>query len=288
MEITSVSSTSSTVTQPAIDASAASASAVATAANAQSSTQADTVSISSAAQSAATAQPEPFAQHADEFRSQTAIVLDTSGKYSQDEQLQAYNAVSKMAVTGQLRGAQGDDAKLWNEIGQSAIGQHVQQLQAQENQAITTAYQQGGTAAAAQAQNDYFSSLSEEDQKVHFSATVNPADYTGATRYKDVAQYKSVLQANVKVSNYVALSSASANDPSKITDPKAAALITLGNSRVDVATYLAKISELFGSNTDQDTTGGTAKLVSTGASSSSLFSSNLSAKILGSKISTTA
>lgn len=140
------------------------------------------------------------------FRSLSATVLDTSGKYTDDERLQAYNQVFKMTVTGQLKaiGDSGDDNKLYNQvIGGSDISQRANQLQEQWANSAVAALKSGGPAAAGKSMLGTYDSLSKTDQDILFQQGINPVDRTGSTRYADVQSWRDNVSAQVMMSTYM-------------------------------------------------------------------------------------
>lgn len=208
--------------------------------------------------SAPTSPPAATSDAMTTFRSLSATVLDTSGKYTDDERLQAYNQVFKMTVMGQLKGVgdSGEDNKLYNQvIGGSDISQRANQLQQQWANGAVAALKSGGPAAAGKAMLGTYDSLSKTDQDILFQQGINPVDRTGSTRYADVQSWRDNVNAQVMMSTYMQASGAvngqgvldqGAAVAIATSDPKFAAAAKLALAKDNTsATWTQMVMQLF-------------------------------------------
>jgi hypothetical protein len=132
------------------------------------------------------------------FHGLASVILDSSGNYSDDQKLDAWNGQFRMAVTGQLKGFGPDEAKLINDIATSDISGKIETARVAFANAQVTAIQQadatGGDRGqmAAQAALKYLGGLGGFDQKLAF-ASINTPNRTGATRYASMDDWKQQL-----------------------------------------------------------------------------------------------
>jgi hypothetical protein len=109
-----------------------------------------------------------FAQNQDRFATLAGTVLDTSGKYSDDQRLQAYSSLLQMGAKGQLQGMDGVSSKLYAKVTtDSDIGTKVAQIRPDSMSAMVAAAQRGQSLAVAKLK--FFAGLPPQDQKVDFA-----------------------------------------------------------------------------------------------------------------------
>lgn len=136
-----------------------------------------------------------FSQNTERFTSLASTVLDTSGKYSDDERLQAFSSLFEMAVKGQLRGMDADNAKIYhNAIMDSDIGTKARHIHERGMATVVAADASGQSAAAAQLK--FFAGLSDADQKLHFTVNANGFNMSGNRQYASLDSYRDQLVAN--------------------------------------------------------------------------------------------
>lgn len=136
-----------------------------------------------------------FSKNADRFGALTATISDMSGKYSDDERLQAYASLFEMGVRGELRGMDAGSAKLYSKtIMESDIGVRARQLQEREVAVIGGAVANGQSPALAQLK--FIAGLSESDQKRHFTVTANGFGVSGSRQYANFDAYRDQLVGN--------------------------------------------------------------------------------------------
>ena len=127
-----------------------------------------------------------------------STVLDTSGKFSYDQRLQAYSSLFEMGVKDKLRGMDTDNAKqYWQAIMYSDIGTRAAQLQQQGVSSMISAAGRGESPAGAQLK--FFAGLSEQDQKTDFTVTANSFTFGGNRQYANIDSYRDQLVANASV-----------------------------------------------------------------------------------------
>src|SRR3954469_18752913 len=142
-------------------------------------TAVDTAALISARAAAGRAQPD-FAERMARFDDLSATVLDTSGKFTDDQRLAAYQNLHALSVTRHLIGAEGDRRAVYDQVTfDSDIGQRAQQLSASFIQSVNAAAQGGGASAALKAAKSSFDGLSTSDQNILFATTLNAADQFG-------------------------------------------------------------------------------------------------------------
>ena len=202
-------------------------------------TAVDTAALISARSAAGRAQPD-FAERMARFDDLSATVLDTSGKFTDDQRLAAYQNLHTMSVTGQLIGAEGDRRAVYDEVTfDSDIGQRAQQLSAGFIQSVNAAAQGGGASAALKAAKSSFDNLSSSDQAVLFATTLNAADRLGQRPYADIQGWRDNTEAQSQMVDYMQASGAvGANGQldyraaaAKSADPKFAAALKLSQRR---------------------------------------------------------
>ncbi|HEY0435487.1 MAG TPA: hypothetical protein VGC92_02530 [Phenylobacterium sp.] len=129
-----------------------------------------------------------------------SVILDTSGKASDEDRLAAYNTARQQAVTGQFRGLGPDDRRLLNQIGNSDTAQAVQNTRATYDARMRAAIQQAGASGGSHSQAlgvaalAHFDSLPGFPQKLLFSS-LNAPDRTGATPFAGLQDWRDQMGA---------------------------------------------------------------------------------------------
>ncbi|HEX4272704.1 MAG TPA: hypothetical protein VHZ32_15020 [Rhizomicrobium sp.] len=171
----------------------------------------DTITISSEAQqAAATAQASAQDPASSDnganmqdlqvvaFYSNAAIVTDTSGKYSQDDQLQAYVNLWNTMEAGFPQGLGNDAGTVFNDaMLNSSIGQLQQQLSQSFNNAGVAAFQMGNSnnaPAIASAELKVANGWSDFEKQVFFETDVNEKLKIGGNHYSSIDAWISDLQ----------------------------------------------------------------------------------------------
>jgi hypothetical protein len=209
----------------------------------------------SAAAAAARAAPD-FADKISRFQSRANTVLDTSGKISEGERLQAYQDVFRMAVSGDLLGMSDDDRALYDAATtKSDIGQRAFKLQESYTSAVNAAAQKGGAAAAIKAGLANFDDLSTSDQQILFKAGINAPDRSGSSPYASVQGWRDNMNAQLQMVSYMRPDGVF--DPNiatkKAQDPKFASALTLANDRNNnSASWTERVLKLFGGDAPKD------------------------------------
>lgn len=171
------------------------------------------------------------------FDALTATVLDPSGHSSEDQQIQAYQALQGLSVSGQLVGLDPDRRKLLDQATfESDIGKRAQDLSRQYIQAVNTAGQAGGASAALRAAQAAFDSLPASDQAVLFATTLNAADRSGAQPHANVQAWRDNTAAQLRIVDY--MNAAGVVGPNGQLDHRAAAARS-GDVKFDAALKLS-------------------------------------------------
>jgi len=198
------------------------------------------------------------------FDDLSSTVLDTSGKASEEQRVQAYQTLQAMSAGGQLIGIDDDRRKvLDNATFDSDIGQRAQALGRSFVQTLNAATQTGGPQAALQAVAGRFDSLSSSDQNLLFQTTINVADRLGARPYADAAAWRSNIDAQAKVVGFMkdagvvgpnGVLDQKAAQAKAVDDPKFAAALRLSLRRDNSsADWTQSVMQLFGSAAPRDT-----------------------------------
>jgi len=213
---------------------------------------------------AATRAAPDYGARQQRFDDLTATVLDTSGKSSDDQRVQAYETLHSLSVTGQLIGVGDDRAKVYDQItSDSDVGRRAQALQQQFGQAVNGAVQAGGPQAALKAVASSFDALSPSDQNLLFRTTINAADRTGAKPYADVQAWRDNVDAQQKMVGFMKSAGVvtgngaldqKAAAAKAVSDPKFAAALRLSLRRDNNSSdWTQAVIQLFGGNAPKDT-----------------------------------
>jgi hypothetical protein len=209
----------------------------------------------SPAAAAARAAPD-FADKISRFQSHANSVLDTSGKVSEGERLQAYQDVFRMAVSGDLLGMSDDDRALYDAAtSQSDIGQKAYQLQKAHIATVNAAAQTGGAAAAIKAGLANFDALSTSDQQILFKAGIDAPDRSGSGPYGSVQAWRDNMNAQLQLVSYMRPDGVFEPNiaAKKAQDPKFASALKLANDRNNnSAPWTEMVLKLFGGDAPKD------------------------------------
>jgi hypothetical protein len=138
------------------------------------------------------------------LRELAAIVLDSTGAYSDDAKIEAWQTQFQMAVTGKFRGASAEDADLMNQIGRSDTHQQIEAARVQYANTVAAAIHAADAAglprgeAVGRAALKHFDGLAATDQKRLF-ASINAPDQTGATPYGSVDDWRTQMMTLAKL-----------------------------------------------------------------------------------------
>lgn len=140
-------------------------------------------------------------QNKDNFpklRELAGVILDTTGKYTDDQKLEAFQTQYRMSVTLQFAGASDDDRDLLNQIARSDTYQQINAVRHQHMFAMMAAVKeadetgQSREAVIGRKSLALYDSLSPLDQKRMFTS-INAPDQTGATKYGSVDAWRSQM-----------------------------------------------------------------------------------------------
>lgn len=203
--------------------------------------QASNTSQSASASAAASADTStPFSKNQAQFEQLISVINDTTGKYSQNDQMNALDALTGLVANSGLIGMDKTSEDAFNQAyGSSPIAQLRDQLANQANASIEAAWNgaspTGRGAAAAAAELNFYSGLSEDNQQVYFNLTVNHRQLDGSKTYASADQWISTdyaaIAANPSATATTAQSNTSspgvsATNTASATSPKLAALAT--------------------------------------------------------------
>jgi hypothetical protein len=195
-----------------------------------------------------------------------AILNNTSGQSSLDDQLQAFTALYQVGVanavslnaTGQAAYAPDVVEQAVNAVGDSQITQRGSQLQAELSQQVIAAADaatvHGGYRglAVAQAQLAFFDSLSSADRSILFTTGFNLPN--GALKgaespYASQSEWLAQQQASLTLGNYLASQNAQTappDDPAAAGNPTLKAALNIVHGNLSPAAYTSAIVNLLG------------------------------------------
>ena len=168
-----------------------------------------------------------------------STVVDTSGKVSDADKLDAYTSAQRLGVTGQYAGVGQAGAALLNQIANSPTGQNVETQRTGYADAMIGTIQRASAAGIPHAQAlgaaslQHFDGLSGTDQKALF-ASINAPNRAGVTPFADLDDWRGQMTVMGKVStpvDRIELSGAAralvgASAPTAPTAPAQAAYVT--------------------------------------------------------------
>jgi hypothetical protein len=134
-----------------------------------------------------------------------STVLDTSGKVSDTDKLDAYTSAQRLSIAGQSIGGGQASADLLNQIANSPTAQKVETQRASYADAMMGAIQRASAAGVPRAQAlgaaslQHFDGLSGTDQKALF-ASINAPNRAGVTPFAGLDDWRGQMAAMGKVS----------------------------------------------------------------------------------------
>jgi hypothetical protein len=203
--------------------------------------QASNTTPSASASPAASADTStPFSKNQAQFEQLISVINDTTGKYSQTDQMNALDSLTGIVASSGLIGIDKANEDAFNQAyGSSPIAQLRDQLASQANASIEAAWNSGSPtgrgAAAAAAELNFYSGLSEDNQQVYFNLTVNHRQLDGSKTYASANQWISTLYAAIAANpsatattaqSHTSSPGASSINTASATSPKLPALAT--------------------------------------------------------------
>lgn len=204
-----------------------------------------------------------YATRMAQFDTLATTVNDTSGRISQIERVEAYQALQALSGSGQLAGIDPERRKALDQATfDSDIGKRAQALGRDFVQTMNAAKRAGGPAAALQAVADRFDGLSSADQDLLFRTTINVADRSGTKPYADVPGWRANIDAQARVVDFMKAAGVvgangaldqKAAQAKAAADPKFASALRLSlRSDNNSAEWTQAVSQLFGRAAPQD------------------------------------
>jgi hypothetical protein len=190
-----------------------------------------------------------FSQNAGKFYSLAAVINDTTGKYSQDDQLAAFVDFMKGAVFTQYAGMDNATERLYDQtIVSSTIGRMAQDTYSKVANPGVAAFVFGDPnngPRMVKAELDAFNSLSDFEQKVFFDTQVNEVLQNRGHPYSSMQQWVDQMTA---AANGTTADASGAKDASAkaADDPVTAYAKQVAAKGIDADTYLAEMKQLFG------------------------------------------
>lgn len=175
---------------------------------------------------------DAFQKNKDTFDTLTSVILDDTGKYSEDDQLSAYKGLWNLRVTGKLYGIDNSSKEIMdNALVNSSVGKLSNQIYGKMDAVFKQSLADGGTNLDTNFLNA-FNSLSDYEKNVYFSVTINPTNYLGKHTYFSLEEYESKLvrDAQSSGSTTVSLADASSTSSSVVTGSTEAADKTQASS----------------------------------------------------------
>ncbi|MFN3537353.1 MAG: hypothetical protein ACK4Y4_07915 [Brevundimonas sp.] len=181
------------------------------------------------------------------FQALASTVLDTSGKFSEAERVQAYVSAVEMAVTGQMKGMGNAGLDLFAEVNRSDIVQKSLQLQRDMSAAVMPISMTGDGPGSARAALAFYDGLSSSDQSLLFQLSINAPQRDGK-RFTSVQGWRDNMNAVIQLGEYTQANRDLINSgaTSKADDPKFAAALKLGRANdIGSATWSSMVLKLF-------------------------------------------
>lgn len=130
-----------------------------------------------------------------------AVVSDTSGKFSRDEQITAWDALFGKVVTGTMAGWSDEDRKtVEHAIGNSAIAKRMNEIHQENYRMHTSAIESSTNVSRAHLQ--HFDALSETDKKIFWLGR-NPIEMDGTRNYKNINEWRTDTLASAELVDYL-------------------------------------------------------------------------------------
>lgn len=212
---------------------------------------------------AAKAAPD-FAEKVSRFQNLASTILDSTGKFSEAERVQAYVSAHEMAVTGQLMGMGNAGMDRLAEVHRGDIGQKVQQLQRDMSAAVMPIGMAGDGPGATRAALAFYDGLSASDQDILFQTSIN-APLSDGKKFANVQAWRDNMNASILMSEYTLANRdlIASGATSKADDPRFAAAIKMNNSgEVGSASWSSMVLKLFEGPKDKvDLSDGARRLV---------------------------
>jgi hypothetical protein len=191
--------------------------------------------------------PSEGFKNQDRFDELIGKVNNSSGSYSESEQMDAWTALHDMAVSGGLVGMGAENSKLYNESGNSAISQKIKQAGQSYTLAMMAGQQTGGASGARQAALDFFDKQSASTQDILFRGHINASDMSGAKPFADVNSWRDAMLAGIKLDQFIEKSSVGGHQNERAAaDSKLAAALKLSEAKTQDASWMQQIADLFG------------------------------------------
>jgi hypothetical protein len=197
-----------------------------------------TITNSSAAPT--TSAPTAFSQNQSQFEDLVSIINDTSGKYSQNDQLTAMNSLQALGATGGLIGmdkSSADYTAYNNALLNSPIAQVSSQIGNQYGAMLDAAWNSGKRGSDfANTVANFYNGLSNFNQNVLFTTIVNRTGTDGSKQFSSASDWLSSLGASAPATPSVtvtlsAAAQAALSSPSAKTGTEASA--TTAKNSVD-------------------------------------------------------
>jgi hypothetical protein len=205
------------------------------------------LSAGSASQTVAAPAPQEGFKNQDRFNELIGKVNNSSGAYSETEQLEAWTALHDMAVTGGMIGMGDDNRKLYNQSANSAIAQKVKQIGQGYTMAMIAGAQTGGASGARQAALDFFDRQSAGNQDILFRGHINASDMSGARPFGDIEGWRASMLAGIRLDRFIETSSAGgAVNEKAATNAKLATALKLADAKRQDVTWMKQIADLLG------------------------------------------
>jgi len=192
----------------------------------------------------------PYAQSKDRIDLFSATLNDTSGKFTADQQLDAYNSLHDMIVRGEMKGMDHDNEVLLGKaMYETPMGKKILETQA-NFMAKFESIRHRGSAENIMDQVRAFDSFAGDDQRIIFTTSINASMLGGSKPYTDIDNYRTVKAAAYKLSKYVEDNRPAEGDPAAIQNTQMQkALRLLQSSQQDTA-WADQIALLFGNRQD--------------------------------------
>ncbi|HJV42101.1 hypothetical protein [Caulobacter sp.] len=193
------------------------------------------------------AAPSEGFKNQDRFNELIGKVNNSSGSYSESEQMDAWTALHDMAVSGGLVGMGAENNKLYNESGNSAISQKIKQIGQSYTLAMMAGQQSGGASGAKQAALNFFDKQSASNQDVLFRGRINGSEMSGAKPFADVNSWRDSMLAGIRLDQFIEKSSAGGNQNEKAAaNSKLASALKLSEAKTQDASWMQQIADLLG------------------------------------------
>ena len=145
-----------------------------------------------------------FENNLNRFRELAAIVLDTSGTYSESAKVEAWSAQHRMGVVGQLRGLGAEDRELMNQVYRSETYQNIEAARVRYMNTVIAAVKAADAAGTSRAEAVGKAALQHYDglpglEQERLFASINAPDYTGATPYANVDAWRGQMMSWAKL-----------------------------------------------------------------------------------------